>query len=196
MRILCIPLFLAAAQCFAQESPFLSSFRLTDLEGAVRLDWVMTSGSTCVGTDILRSEDSLNFAVVGRFDELCGHVSQPTPYDFTDEEAPDFITLFYRLKLGLNGYSSIQRVHHVRSGSEAIHLFPVPAEEDLTVVVRASSQATVRADIFTSDGRHVAEYPDLMGPVNTVDLQRLPAGAYFLRARWDGQEAVERFVVR
>lgn len=73
-----------------------------------------------------------------------------------------------------------------------LDLFPVPAQDVLSVRVRTPGSATVR--VFDVSGRTVATARVLMGRTE-VDLGALPAGTYtLLLTRPDGASAQRRFV--
>lgn len=111
-RILFILLIVFPAQlCTGQEHPFLSHFSVSEGYGNVRLDWTMTSGNTCFGILIMRSLDGIVFDRIGEIDGLCGNISEPVDYVFTDEFPVQFSELYYRLELGVNGPSSIQSIY-------------------------------------------------------------------------------------
>ena len=108
----CLALLLVLNVCTvaAQEHPFLSRFALTEGLGFVQLDWTMSAGNTCEGIDIYRSLDGSNFETVGTIPGICGDINSPVPFSWTDHSAPELTTVYYRLRLGLNGFSSVQRI--------------------------------------------------------------------------------------
>ncbi len=178
----------------AQEGPYLAAFSLTDEEDAVRLNWTMIAGSTCMGTDILRSKDSLNFEIVGSLEGLCGSIDGPVDYTFTDATVPGFGAWYYRLVLGSNGSSPIRRVEHQLSSAFEIRAFPNPADDDVTVVLRADAQDEVMLDLYDAQGRWLSQRA-VVGNVHRLDLAELPAGPYVLVGRWQNRSAPIRIIV-
>ena len=190
-----LPCCLAAFAACAQEQPYLSAFDLTDQEDAVRLNWTMVAGSTCQGTDVLRGRDSLQLDVVGGLAGLCGSIDGPTSYDFTDRSVPGFGTWYYRLRLGLTGYSQVRSIEHLLSAASELRVQPNPVSDELTLVLRADDQAEVSLRIVTTDGRVMIGRPLLMGNVHRLPVHDLPAGMYMVVAQWEGRTATGRFQV-
>ncbi len=55
---------------FAQEHPFLSKFDLKETVGAVTLEWMVISGNTCFGIQVLRSFNGLGYVQIGEIGGL------------------------------------------------------------------------------------------------------------------------------
>ena len=134
----CLALLLVLNVCTvaAQEHPFLSRFALTEGLGFVQLDWTMTAGNTCEGIDIYRSLDGSNFETVGTIPGICGDINSPVPFSWTDQSAPELTTVYYRLRLGLNGFSSVQRIDLRYLVSRAQWVYPVPAVDRCTLLLQ------------------------------------------------------------
>ena len=65
----------------------LDDFALDLNQGKVLLAWTIKSGNVCNGIQIYRSptEDSLNFELIEDIQGVCGDLSSPVTYTFTDE---------------------------------------------------------------------------------------------------------------
>ena len=63
--------------------------------------------------------------------------------------------------------------------SSAISIFPVPATDHLVLDLKGCTGST-GAQIVNADGRTLREVPIADGKLNTIDLQGLPAGQYYL----------------
>ena len=190
-----LPCCLVAFAALAQEQPYLSAFDLTDQEDAVRLNWTMVAGSTCQGTDVLRGRDSLQLNVVGGLAGLCGSIDGPTTYDFTDTSVPGFGTWYYRLRLGLNGYSQLRSIDHLLSSASDLRVQPNPVSDEVTLVLRADDRSEVSLRIVATDGRVMIERTVLSGNVHRLPVHDLPAGMYVVVAQWEGRMAKGRFQV-
>ena len=70
----------------------------------------MAAGTSCNGTDVERSIDGTSFTGVFRIDGICGDGTEPVPYSWLDAAPPELSTIYYRVKLGINGYSSVMAV--------------------------------------------------------------------------------------
>ena len=70
---------------FSQDAPQVSKFTVESINGKAYLNWTIDAGGTCNGIRILRSTDSLIFQEVGLLEGVCGSLSFPTNYTYTDE---------------------------------------------------------------------------------------------------------------
>ena len=190
-------LFLVPAACSvsAQEHPFLSFFTVKEGFGTVVLDWEMIAGNTCEGIDILRSLDGADFAVVGTIPGLCGDIDEPVPYGWTDTEPPELATVYYRLKLGLNGFSSIRSVDLVQLTSEEHRFLPSPMEGEGVLLLRVPASTLVDLRIVDASGREVLSYSGSRGGRHPVRLPDAPQGTYFYDAVSEGRRFQGRFVL-
>lgn len=178
----------------AQEHPYLSRFDLTEGDGQVFLDWTMVSGNTCDGTRILRSLDSLDFQEIGSISGLCGSISSPTDLRHVDDAPPELVKVYYRLQLGTNGYSSIQRIDLERLFSAEHRVFPSPMPDNGTLLLRVDPETRVVLRIWSAQGRLVH---DVVGRGGRLDVPAAtwPAGVYIYQAIADGRRLNGRFVV-
>jgi hypothetical protein len=186
---------LLSANVQAQESPLLASFSLASADNGIRIDWVMTSGSTCYGIGVERSTDGVSFQLIGTIEGVCGNIGQPTPFTFSDTEPPELSSLHYRLLLGLDGHSSVQRIENQRLRTAEMRVFSSAVGKELTVVLRAPERASVEVTIWSLTGALVFQASDLQGPVHHVPTQTWNAGAYLVRAQWPQGLATQRVVV-
>lgn len=178
----------------AQEHPYLSRFDITEGDGQVFLDWTMESGNTCDGTRILRSLDSLNFVEIGSLSGLCGSISTPTYFHHEDSDPPELTTVYYRLQLGTNGFSSIQRIDLKRLFMAEHRVFPSPMLDNGTLLLRVDPETRVVLRIWSAQGRLVH---DVVGRGGRLDVPAAtwPAGVYIYQAIADGRRLNGRFVV-
>ncbi len=177
-----------------QEHPFLSRFELREGNGWVSIEWTMIAGGTCDGTRIMRSTDSLNFEAVGMISGICGDIVDPVPYNFIDHTAPEMATLYYRLELGVNGYSSIKRIDLQRLTSVEHRFQPSPANERGELLLRIDPEEKVEIQFFDPHGRSVATQQG-RGGRHPIDVSSWPAGVYVYQVRGAGAVLTGRFVV-
>lgn len=185
---------LASLVVHAQEHPFLSRFDITEGDGQVYLDWTMVSGNTCDGTRILRSLDSLNFVEIGSLSGLCGSISTPTYFQHLDSDPPELTTVFYRLQLSTNGFSSIQRIDLKRLFTAEHRVFPSPMVDNGTLLLRVDPETHVVLRIWSATGRLVHDATGRGGRLD-VPAATWPAGVYIYEASAEGRKLSGRFVV-
>ena len=80
----------------------LDDFALDLNQGKVLLAWTIKSGSVCNGIQIYRSStgDSVNFDLIEDIQGVCGDLSSPVAYTFTDEDPMPNQVNYYKLLLG------------------------------------------------------------------------------------------------
>lgn len=178
----------------AQEHPFLSAYALTELPKGVLVNWTIHGGSTCDGQEVQRSSDSLNFTIVHLIQGICGSPESSTPYTWFDPSPPELSKVFYRLKLGFDGYSSVRSVFFRQLNESTQRLFPNPVELAATLVVDVPLNTTVDLRIHNAAGSVVWERFALPGPSIEMNLSGLPAGLYFYRAQGNGRSFHGKFV--
>lgn len=183
----------AVAAC-AQEHPFIASYTLTVFDGAIRTEWVMQGGSTCNGQDVERSTDGIDFRPVHRIQGICGDPSVAVPFNWTDRTPPEFSTVYYRVKLGLDGYTSIKSVVFDQLTTSDQRFFPSPTNGEATLVVNVPAQANVELRIWDGNGRLVLERDGLPGPLIPISLPQVPSGVYVYQALSNGRAFKGRFV--
>ena len=188
-------LFLAVTTvASAQEHPFLADHQLTELEGGIRIDWTILGGSTCDGQEVERSSDGLAFTSVHRIEGLCGDPFIARSYGWFDPAPPEFSTVFYRVKLGFDGYSSVKSVRFDQLVTNDQLFFPNPANDQATLVLNLPASASVDLLVFDAQGHVVWELKNNSGPHISLVLAALPAGLYTWLAVSNEQRITGRFV--
>lgn len=113
---------------YGQEHPILGSFLANEEEGDVILSWVIEAGSSCNGTRIYRSANNTEFEQVGEIFGICGSIDKPESYTFRDENPVKNAVNYYKLELGVQGFSQVVSVEviDIESGNQ---VRPNPANE-------------------------------------------------------------------
>jgi len=192
------PLFFALLLCgnegTAQEHPFLYRYELTELSGAINIEWALSGGNTCNGQDVERSTDGVSFTPVHRIFGICGDPTSTMPFSWLDASPPEFSTVYYRLKLGFDGYSSVKQVVYDQLETSDQRFFPSPMLDEATLLLNISTGDQVDVSIHASDGKQVRELRNLTGPRITLRLPDLQAGTYTYRAKSGDKFFTGRFV--
>ncbi len=177
-----------------QEHPYLAGYEVTELEGRVRISWTIVGGNTCNGQDVERSLDGVSFTTIYRVDGICGSVSEPVPYECVDAAPPELSELYYRVKLGLDGYSSVKSVVFDQITTSDQRFYPSPTTGAATLVLRMASGTPVTLQVWDAGGRVVQEHSSLLGPSIPLDFSGERSGAYTYRAVTTGRVYSGRFV--
>lgn len=196
LRILLSSLLLGSLPASAQEHPFLSQFDVSQLDGAVRLEWTMVAGNTCTDTRIHRSVNRGAFEVVGLLSGICGDITTPKQYNWTDVAPVEVSFLAYRLELGTNGNSSVQELFFDQLVSSEQLFFPSPVEDRAALVLRTDLNGTVDLRVWDLSGRLRLERLSARGAQHELDLGAWPSGLYVYEANADGKRFTGRFLKR
>ena len=176
------------------EHPFIRSFDITVLDGRILVAWTMQGGSTCDGSEVLRSTNGVDFTAVHRLKGICGDAELDVPFSWMDGAPPELSTLSYRIKLGNEGFSSIKSVDFAQLTTGQQRFFPSPMREEATLLLNAPASARVDLRIFDMGGRIVWEREGLVGREHRILLPGVQAGVYGYVARTEGRTFQGRFV--
>jgi Secretion system C-terminal sorting domain/Bacterial pre-peptidase C-terminal domain/Fibronectin type III domain len=87
-------------------------------------------------------------------------------------------TICYTLKVA-TGTATAPQLNDVFTGKTAVSLFPNPVQQKLSVSIKGDDN-TKNILVFDVNGRIMLNQP-AMGIITTLDVQKLPAGIYFLK---------------
>jgi len=177
----------------SDEHPFIRTFTLTVLDGRVQVDWTMQGGSTCDGSEVLRSTDGVGFSVIHRIEGICGDPILDVPFGYRDDSPPELSRIYYRINLGLEGYSSIKFVDFAQLTESQQRFFPSPVRTTATLVLNVPGSARVDLGIFDMGGRSVWERKGMVGREHMLELGFLQAGVYLYVADVAGRRFQGRF---
>jgi hypothetical protein len=178
----------------SDEHPFIRTFELTVLDGRILVSWTMQGGSTCDGSEVLRSTNGVDFTAVHRIDGICGDAALDVPFSWMDEAPPEFSTLSYRIKLGNEGNSSIKAVEFRQLTSSQQRFFPSPMLEEATLLLNVPASAQVDLLAFDMNGRIVWERKGSVGREHSIVLNGEGPGLYSYLAVSEGKRFSGSFV--
>jgi hypothetical protein len=177
----------------AQEHPFLVVYEVTEIDGAIQVEWVMQGGNTCNGQDVERSSNGTEFASVFHIEGICGDANIAVPYRFIDRTPPELSIVYYRIKLGFDGYSSVKTVLYTQLNTTDQRFYPSPMREAATLVLRVPVATPIDLRIWDAGGRLVHERIKVPGPSVEIRIPDLASGAYSYQAIADGRTFNGRF---
>ncbi len=143
--------------CRSQESA-LDRFTGAESNGRVFLEWVISSGRTCQGIRILRSTDSLNFSQIGDIGGVCGSITVPTRYTFTDDLPVKNKINYYQLELGGIGFSSIVTIKVIDFSENAYQIIPHPAKENVSILISNDTKLFCQLNLYNSGGKFLSSH--------------------------------------
>ncbi len=160
----------------------LDNFYLFEVNGKVQVYCTITSGKTCQGIEIWRKTDRNDFEKVGHIKGICGSVSSPVSYSFTDENPPKNETLIYKLYLGGYGYTDVREVWVSDLKELAYKVIPNPARDKARIYINTSSfvssSNTYYLNLYNHNGNKLitVESGDMFFELNVSHLNN---GVYY-----------------
>ena len=160
------------------------------------LDWKTASEINTKEFIIERSFNGNDFSAVGKTE--AANIAGTNDYHFTDINVSSLPTsvLYYRLKqVDLNGKLAYSKVVSLLLGnSSRIALYPNPAVNNINVLVSSSRKEKLGCIVFDNIGRTVmVDSKQVNAGSNqiSIDINKLPAGVYYLKL--NGHSISERF---
>jgi len=159
------------------QSPLLNQFKAIQSGNSVFLTFTLASGVTCLGIEIERSSDSMNFNTIGVIPGICGNSSEAVTYTFEDTAPLNNQENFYRLLLGQVGYSETIKIHFIDYDDGPV-IFPNPIMDQSTIFFPNPTGETFVFSLYDSSGRIVTS---LSTSNASISLHRnsLSSGIYF-----------------
>ncbi|WP_165768221.1 T9SS type A sorting domain-containing protein [Hymenobacter amundsenii] len=140
--------------------------------------------------EVQRSADGQSFVAIGKV-QGSGTTSTGAKYSFSDTRSLTTMT-YYRLRqVDLDGTEAFSAVATVAasSGKPVATFYPNPGNTSITL---PNTPQMVQYRVYTTTGRTVLAGRAAGG--TELDVQRVPAGLYFLELITDGHQNVQRFV--
>lgn len=130
----------------------LADFDIDLSDGRVLLAWTIKSGSTCNGMQIYRSKDSINFVLIEDIQGVCGDLSSPVSYTYTDQ-TPILNTInYYKINFGGQEESPILGVEVINVLSNSYLLKPNPVTGAADLYFKNDNQNEVVLKVFDDFG--------------------------------------------
>lgn len=177
MKLVVLLLFFPAT-VFAQ-SEFLSALRATQVSSTVRIDLTIAAGASyCLGIDLERSTDSLNFEKIAFLPGVCGGSEFEESYTMVDSFPLPYRRLYYRLEMGLVGRSPVMSILYVPL-DQGIQCFPNPSSG--AVNVHIDNPANLESSLRVTDMRGSLVYTtEASLRTFTFSVDGWPPGLYMI----------------
>jgi hypothetical protein len=136
----------------AQEHPFLSNFSIMEIQGNVYLHWTINAGNTCNGISIQRSDDGVVFSEIYNIAGVCGNISSPQNFDYTDAAPILNRVSYYRLELGTEGTSSVRSIQIIAIEENGYQVRPNPFRTSAVIHFKNEQKVQQQLEIFNLSG--------------------------------------------
>lgn len=177
-NIIFLSQLLVGLNSFAQKHPILDNFDVFEVSGKVYINCVISSGYTCNGIDVLRSEDNLTFQSVGHIGGVCGSSSDPVSYNFTDDNPPKNKLLYYKLELGGYGFTDVLTINIIDTKEFGFQIRPNPANQNTTIYFENKYDEEYHLVLMNIMGKVVLSQITRSNFFR-IDLSNIPSGIYF-----------------
>lgn len=166
---------------FAQH-PILESFNALLNNEEVTLKWTIKSGSTCNGVRIHRSTDSINYSQIGLRAGVCGSSENPVSYSFIDESPAPNTFNYYKLELGLQGFSDPISIEYIQLNNDQYQVRPNPIKNKATIYFYNPSNLKNTFILYNISGNILLQYENITSEEINIDLaNKLGGGMYYFK---------------
>jgi hypothetical protein len=141
------------APLYAQDDSFvLKSFYGQELNGGVKLTWVLQGGNQCNGTRMLRSSDGIEWHEAGMIGGICGLSGADELYEWTDTLPLLNQRNYYRAELIGLGFSQVIYVDVFDTGEHGFVVLQ-PAPGLISIYVDERVGAPFKLEVYSPGGR-------------------------------------------
>lgn len=165
---------------------------ITNKNGSVALYWTTLSESNNNHFEILRSEDNLNWYVIGKR-AGAGFSQAPISYSFIDEKPIQGLSQYRIRQVDFNGKGSMSKIMEVEVLPKEFlicKVFPNPANEQVLISTQSPEPGMLSLQILDLQGKRVLQSEAFLqaGKQETpIGISSLPDGMYYLKSslnRW------------
>lgn len=174
--VLLIPLL-----SFSQHN-ILNNFTAIKFNDEVILKWTIKSGSTCNGVRIHRSTDSINYSQIGLIAGVCGSTENPVSYSFIDESPAPNTFNYYKLELGLQGFSDPISIEYIQLNNDQYQVRSNPIKNKATIYFYNPSNLKNTFILYNISGNILLQYENITSEEINIDLaNKLGGGMYYFK---------------
>ncbi|MDF1673146.1 MAG: T9SS type A sorting domain-containing protein [Vicingaceae bacterium] len=166
------------AQTEESGHPILDDFKVFEISGKVFIDVTISSGNTCNGIIVWRSDDSLNYEIVGEVVGICGNSTSPISYNFTDASPIKNIKSYYKVELGGAGFTNTVSIVLIDTKDFGFQIRPNPANEKAIIYYENPTNEEFELFLFDISGNKISTQKSTNNAFN-VDTFSLGDGLYF-----------------
>ena len=162
-----------------QENNRLTEFTADFVQGKSVLHWTVRAGNQCEDIEIEHSSDSIHFENIGLYAGICGNTNTDESYTYTHDSPIPNRTNYYRLNLGIYGYSSVQKIQDISLNQKGYLLIANPSSTSLTLFFDNTNRAKHTLFLFDSKGKLVNAVMGITEGSVQIQRQAMENGIYF-----------------
>jgi len=164
------------------------SFDANNIGQHVKLDWATGQEENNAYFDVERSYDGTHFTALGQVPGA-GSIAETQYYQYVDKHVSRK-QLYYRIRqVDFNGeatYSKIVEVKREERIDHTIAIYPVPASDELHVVIPEQSHTEYTCTVYDKIGNQVLQsllQTEGRQNVETLDIKQLNPGVYIIQIK-------------
>lgn len=139
------------------QNPIVESLTISQSNGSVYISCVIGSGNTCNGIVLYRSSDSISFSAIDKILGVCGDISKPVQYTFTDNDPVQNSKNYYKLELGGFGFTEIISVEIVDLRQAGYQIRPNPADQAVLIYFENANRRRNSIKLITAGGQIILD---------------------------------------
>jgi hypothetical protein len=183
---------MCVANASAQPHSILKSFIAFQQEDVVVLRWVIAGGNQCAGTTMFRSEHNDVFSRIGHIEGICGNTDADETYTFVDSTALPNVNNYYKLEMGLQGFTTVVQLFFEQFGDNDVLVSPNHTDGPLRILFSNPNQETADLTILDRGGRPILTRNGSGSEFN-LDLVGLSSGMYYFHLTINGKVKTGKF---
>lgn len=181
MRMLAMGLILFVfSPSAAAQGVELDDFSVFQYEEEVYLSWIIARGNTCNGISIERSADNIHFEEINYIPGVCGSATSPQPYSFSDKHPLKNQVNYYRLELGLQGYSETRQIEFLYVDDNGFEVRPNPASDQTQILFNNPKGQLYELEIYSLAGA-LMDSRSSNGTRISLNVSDFQSGIYLLK---------------
>lgn len=194
--LLYIVYFLFHSYVYSQnETIEYSNFSAVASHGKVLINWSIEAGSTCNGTEILRSSDNINFEPIGNIVGICGDPSFRSDYKFIDPSPVSNRINYYKLRFPPSDYTNSIAVEVLDFASTDYILRTNPIYKPEKIYFRDTGGDDATLNLINMKGMHTLQITTNQN-FFLIDPALLQNGLYYFSITTGSRESIQgKFVI-
>lgn len=169
-------IFLFAFLNSANAQSRILNFDAIQYKNSIQLNYTIAPGDYCVGYDILRSDNAVNFYVIYNYPSVCGDGIKAQNITYYDTNPLKNIVSYYQIFIPPNSYSNVVSVNYWESFENGYILFSNPINNELKIHT-GFGYSTL--EIYDIKGNKTLELKANEEGLIEENVNNIPNGLYF-----------------